>query len=47
MGCGEGKNTPGFVRLRYCGAQHTDFAAKGQTDCSVGRKGVAWIDRLP
>jgi elongation factor P--(R)-beta-lysine ligase len=27
------KNAP-VPRLRYCGGQHTDFAAKGQTDCS-------------
>ena len=29
------------VRLRYCGAQHTDFAAKGQTDCSARRMALA------
>ena len=27
------KNAP-IPHLRYCGGQHTDFAAKGQTDCS-------------
>jgi hypothetical protein len=32
------------ARLRYCGGQHTDFAAKGQTDCSARQKGLAWTD---
>ena len=40
------KSAP-VARLRYCGGQHTDFVAKGQTDCSVRpRASPEWIVRL-
>ena len=31
--------------MGYCGGQHTDFAAKGQTDCFESQNGVARIHR--